>query len=71
MGMGDRSHALGGGLEEIGMALALENLVLIAGFLVCLVPATGWRPDQPGRLEGLVERARADLERRRREEGKV
>ena len=56
------------------MTLSFENLVLIAGFLVCLVPATGWKPDRPKNDRGsdeLVERARADLERRRREEGEV
>lgn len=69
--MGNRPCALGGGLEEVTVTLSFENLVLIAGFLVCLVPATGWKPDQPGRLEGLVERARADLKRRRQEDGEV
>ena len=56
------------------MTLSFETWVLIVGFLVCLVPATGWKPDEAKRhssgaeLDGLVDRARADMERRRRED---
>lgn len=63
-------------MEEILVNLSFENLVLIAGFLVCLVPATGWKPGQERKesgseLDRLAERARVDMERRRREEGEV